>query len=164
MRRRNLVVWLAVILAVVLGAASTEQTRAAGYWNMPGTHAQRTGHGYGCGYHAPLMLGPVRHDGWGLGAPVRLPCAPSPYYGCGGCSDCGRLVEAASSIEGFVPTTAPMPAPTPAAAAPMETRTVEPIPAATSDAVVQETEPVVASVVEPVAEPVRPLFDAPVQP
>ena len=95
MRRPNLMDCLAVVFAVVLSAVGAEQVCAAGYWNMPGTFAQRTGHGYGGGYHAPLMLGPVRCDGWGLGTPVRLPCAPSPYCGCGSHGgDCGRTVEA----------------------------------------------------------------------
>ena len=72
MRRRNLMSCLAVAFAVVLGAVCSEQTRAAGYWNMPGTFAQRAGHGYGGGYHAPLILGPVQCDGWGLGAPSAV--------------------------------------------------------------------------------------------
>jgi hypothetical protein len=142
MRRRNLMVCLVAVFAVVLGVASTEPVRAAGYWNMPGTFAQRAGHGYGGGYHAPWILGPVRYDGWGLGAPVRLSCAPSPYCGCESGGECGRIVEAPSSMEGVVPTTVPTLMPMPAAMAPMETRTLEP---------------------EPVVEPVRPLFDAPVQ-
>src|SRR3954469_10941460 len=109
MRRRNLMICLSVALAVVLSAAFVGPVRSAGYWNMPGTHAQRAGHGYGGGYHAPLILGPVRCDGWGLGAPVRLSGAPSPYCGYGNCGDCGRMVEAPSSIQTVVPTTAPAP-------------------------------------------------------
>ena len=163
MRRRNLMVCLAAVFAVLLAATCAEQARAAGYWNMPGTCAQRAGHGYGGGYHAPLMLGPVRCDGWGLGTPVRLPCAPSPYYGCGDCGDCGRTVEATSSMESVVPTAVPAPTPMPSAAAPVETRTVEPIPATTSEAVVQAPEPTAEPAVEQVVEPVRPLFDPPVQ-
>src|SRR4029079_10154133 len=116
MRRRNLMVCVAVAVALVLGELCVDQARAAGYWNMPGTHAQRAGHGYGGGEHAPLILGPVRLDGWGLGAPVRLPCAPTPYYGCESCGNCGQMVEAPSSIDGVVPTTAPAPIPMPAAA------------------------------------------------
>jgi hypothetical protein len=164
MPRRNLVLCLAVVFGVVLEGAYIKEARAAGYWNMPGTHAQRTGHGYGGGYHAPLMLGPVRCDGWGLGNQVRLPYSPTPYYGCGGCGDCGRMVEATSSIESVVPTTAPAPVPMPAAAAPMETRTVDPTPAAASDSAALDAEPVVEPTVEPFVESERPLFDPPVQP
>jgi hypothetical protein len=39
---------------------------------------QRTGHGFGGGYHAPLMLGPVKFDGWHLANNVRLPYSPAP--------------------------------------------------------------------------------------
>src|SRR5436190_10778379 len=106
MRRRKLMAFLAVVFAVVLEAGDTEPARAAGYWNVPGTVAQCIGHGYGGGYHAPLILGPIRCDCCGLGTPVRLPCAPSPYYGCGsfGGSECGRMVEATSSMGSVVPT------------------------------------------------------------
>ncbi len=156
MRRRNLIVCLVVACAVVSGDACTGQARAAGYWNMPGTHAQRAGHGYGGGYHAPWILGPVRWDGWGLGTPTRLPCAPSPYCDCASCGDGGRMVEAPSSMEGIVPTTAPAPAPMPAAAAPMDTRTFERFDATASESIALHPAPVV--------EQVRPLFDAPVQP
>ena len=38
MRRRNLMACLAAVFAVVLALHCTEQARAAGYWNMPGTH------------------------------------------------------------------------------------------------------------------------------
>ena len=58
MRRRNLMALFGRRGCRSFGAAVTEQARAAGYWNMPGTHAQRAGHGYGGGYHAPLILGP----------------------------------------------------------------------------------------------------------
>ena len=156
MRRRNLMVCLTAVLAISLAAICAEQARAAGYWNMPGTYAQRAGHGYGGGYHAPLLLGPVCCDGWHLGMPVRLPCAPSPYYGCGNCGDCGQIVEATSSMEGVVPTATPAQTPMPSAAAPVEMRTVEPTPVPTP-------EPAAESTVEQVVEPVRPLFDPPVQ-
>jgi hypothetical protein len=165
MRRRKLMVFLAVVFAVVFGAADPELVRAAGYWNVPGTVAQCIGHGYGGGYHAPLILGPIRCDCWGLGTLVRLPCAPSPYYGYGSCGagECGRMVEGTSSMENFVSTTAPAQSLIPAAAVPMETRTVEPIPTATSENDALNPEPVVEPTVEPVAEPLRPLFDPPVQ-
>jgi hypothetical protein len=137
MRWRELAVLIAMAGILVLGAVSVASVRAAGYWNVPGTHAQRAGHGYGGGYHAPLILGPVRYDAWSLGAPVRLPCAPSPYYACGNCGDCGRcgqMVESPSSMEGFVPTTAP--------ATTFDRGNLEP---------------------EPAVELVRPLFSPPVQ-
>ncbi len=168
MRRRNLMACLVVAVALLLSATVAEQAGAAGYWNMPGTHAQRSGHGFGGGYHAPLILGPVRCDGWGLGGPVRVPHSPLPYYGCGSCDDCGRIVEAPSSMENFVPTAAPAPTPTPAfapaAAAPVEKPAVEPALATPSDNASAEPERVVAPTDITTVEPVRPLFDAPVQP
>ena len=163
MHRRKLTTCLAVVFAALLAATCTKQVWAAGFWNMPGTHAQRAGHGYGGGYHAPLILGPIQCDGWHLGTPVRLPCAPSPYYGCGDCGNCGQIVEATSSMEGVVPTTAPGPTPTPSAAAPVEMRTVESIPGAPSEVEVQTPAPAVEPTVERVVEPVRPLFGPPVQ-
>lgn len=163
MHRRKLTTCLAVVFVILLAATFTEQVRAAGYWNMPGTHAQRAGHGYGGGYHAPLILGPIQCDGWHLGMPVRLPCAPSPYYGCGSCGDCGQMVEATSSMESVVPTTATTPTPMPTPAEPTETRTVEPVPSATSEVVLQATEPAAEPRVEPVVQPARPLFGPPVQ-
>lgn len=102
--------YLTAVATVLLAATCIEQARAAGYWNMPGTFAQRTGHGYGAGYHAPLLLGPVRCDGWGLGNQVRLPYAPLPYCGYGTGRDCGRTVEAPTSMESDLPTTSSAPA------------------------------------------------------
>jgi hypothetical protein len=113
MRRRNLMACLSGVVAVLLMVSWIGQARAAGYWNMPGTFAQRTGHGYGAGYHAPLLLGPVRCDGWGLGNQVRLPHAPLPYHGCGTGRDCGRNIEATTSMESDVPTASTAPAPSP---------------------------------------------------
>jgi|tagenome__1003787_1003787.scaffolds.fasta_scaffold20428159_2 hypothetical protein len=113
MRRRNSKVCLSTVFAVLFTVSCIEQARATGYWNMPGTFAQRTGHGYGAGYHAPLLLGPVRCDGWGLGNQVRLPYSPLPNYGCGSGGDCGRMVEAPTSMESAVPTTTTAPAPSP---------------------------------------------------
>jgi hypothetical protein len=163
MRRRKLIVCLAVAFAAFLGFAWIEQTRAAGFWNMPGTHAQRAGHGYGGGYHAPLILGPVRCDGWHLGAPVRVPYAPSPYYGCGNCGDGGQMVEAPSSMESVVSTAAPTPMPAPADAVLQHKREPGTISAATSEIVVEPSETAPEPATEQVVEPVRPLFDPPVQ-
>jgi hypothetical protein len=164
MRRRHLIRLFGVVFAVILSAACTEQSLAAGYWNMPGTHAQRTGHGYGGGYHAPMILGPLRCEGWHLGSPVRLPYAPAPYYGCGTGRECGRTIDAPTSMKNIVPTTAPTQAPVPAAAAPVEKQIVESTPTVTSEADVQDAEPDIEPLDEQVIEPLQPLFDPPVQP
>jgi hypothetical protein len=115
MRRRNFLSYFTAVFVVLLTANCIEQARAAGYWNLPGTFAQRSGHGYGAGYHAPLMLGPIPWDGWSFGNQGRLPYEPLPYYGCGCGGDCGRTVEPPTSLGSVVPTTtaAPAPAPTP---------------------------------------------------
>ena len=55
---------------------------AIGYWNVPGNVAQWWGYGWGAGYHACLVLGPVSHKGAFAHRHVRLPHAPQPPYGC----------------------------------------------------------------------------------
>jgi len=76
----------------VLGSAAVAS--ATGYWNMPGTFCQWSGHGFGGGYHAPLVLGPPTCECWSGPNEVRLPYAPNPYacspdYGNGGECGCG---------------------------------------------------------------------------
>jgi hypothetical protein len=161
MHRRSLVTCLAVLAANILSAACAYQSLAAGYWNVPGTFAQRAGHGYGGGYHAPLLLGPVCCDGWHLGTPTRLPCAPTPYYGCGECGDYGRMVEAPSSLDGAVSTTMPAQGPAAATPAAADVRPVEPAVVTTPEASSPEPETVIESAPEPVSQPKKPLFPAP---
>jgi hypothetical protein len=138
MRRRRSITCLA---ATCLLAFAAIRAQAAGYFNMPGTHAQRAGHGFGAGYHAPLLLGPVRLDGLGFGNQVRLPYSPVPHCGCNSWGECGRIIEAPTAMPGTVPTTTRPEAPLQSGAA-----SSEPTPA-----------------VESPAEPVRPIFAAPVQ-
>ena len=45
MRRRNVMVFLAVVFAVAVVTACIEQVRAAGYWNVPGTWRSASGMG-----------------------------------------------------------------------------------------------------------------------
>jgi hypothetical protein len=103
---------------IVLGVAlSGGSALAAGYWNMPGTSSQRCGCGYGPGYHAPLVLGPVGCDGWSGPHVVRMPCAVNPYgccYGCSACGDCGADFGEPSTLEGHVAPSAPVVEPVPA--------------------------------------------------
>lgn len=174
MRRRILMVRFAE--ALVLAAAIAPTTLAVGYWNMPGTLAQWKGHGYGGGYHAPLILGPVRFDAWHGPNQVRWPYAPVSSCGCNNSCECGRLMEAPSAMGGVVPTSV-LPTPVaepPAETVPVETTPVEepPMPQVESAPVDGETsidrvsEPSLdtsAAVTPEVAE-LRPLFDPPVQP
>ena len=67
---------------------------ATGYWNVPSTFCQCVGCGWGAGYHAPLVLGPITCGGWCDPNEVRLPYSPAAAYGCyssgdGGCN-CGQ--------------------------------------------------------------------------
>jgi hypothetical protein len=146
MRRRDVVMCVSVAVSLAIGAATTGQLHAAGYWNMPGTLSQRMGHGYSGGYHAPFLLGPIRLDGWGAPNEVRLPCSPSPFGPCACFNQCGQAFEATSAMQGAVPVeslpTAPQPAPAPEVAPPAES---------SSDSV------------SPSAELTRPLFAPPVQ-
>jgi hypothetical protein len=151
MRRGLSIVHIAVTAFSVV-AGSTSELSAAGYWNMPGTLAQRTGHGYGGGYHAPFILGPIQCDGWRAPNEVRLPCPPCPHcpymYGCD--CGCGRTMEAPSTIEDVVPV-------------PQEPSAAKSV---QSPVMVQSkvVAPAASVVVRPAARAAQPLFDPPVQP
>jgi hypothetical protein len=163
MHRRSLVVCLIAISAVACGGV---EAQATGYFNLPGTHAQWAGHGFGAGYHAPLLLGPMRHDGPLLGNQVRLPYSPVPYYGCVGCGDCGRMIEEPTTMEGAVPTTAPAEMPphtSTALPAPASEPVVEaPIPAP-PEVAAPAVETTATPAIESPSEPPKPIFPAPVQ-
>jgi hypothetical protein len=76
---------IALFLSALVLLTSTPAAFAVGYWNVPGTYVQYIGYGMGPGHHVPMVLGPVRCDGW-LGVGVRrLPSAPSawPSASCG---------------------------------------------------------------------------------
>lgn len=160
MRWRSLVACLAFLAAIVGSGVCTRQSQAAGYWNMPGTVAQRVGCGFGAGYHAPFILGPIRCDGWHLDAPVRLPYAPTPYYTCGEYGD-SRMIDTPTALNKSVSTKCPALVPTVAAPTPVESRSIESNAISLSGASVPEL--VIESAVEPAANSVRPLFPAPVQ-
>src|SRR4051812_21621356 len=57
----------------------TTIVRAMGYYNLPGSFCQCCGCGFGGGYHAPLVLGPIAHGYLSAPNVVRLPYAPNPY-------------------------------------------------------------------------------------
>jgi hypothetical protein len=121
MRCRGLMFGI-VLLAVggwfsILAAPS----HAIGYYNLPGNCCQWWGYGYGPGYHAPMVLGPVTHDGSWHDRVIRLPYAPQPQcrgYGCVGWND------GESTLEGASPT-------------PAVQRPVEPTPAALRPRILQ---------------------------
>lgn len=76
-------------LAMAALLAEASLTNATGYWNVPSNTGQWWGHGFGGGYHARLMLGPVTHEYLYPPNDMRLPHAPNPhacapcYGGCG---------------------------------------------------------------------------------
>src|SRR3954468_8876134 len=91
MVRRSFTTFLVALMLAAIANSRTAQ--ATGYWNMPGTSCQWNGCGFGGGYHAPLVLGPLTHECWGGPNEIRQSSAPNPY-GCapyaqwGGCGAC----------------------------------------------------------------------------
>ncbi len=81
---------LAAVIVAVAGLVNAQAAQATGYWNMPGTFCQWWGCGFGGGYHAPLVLGPLTHECWEGPNEIRMPQAPNPYacspYGNCGCN------------------------------------------------------------------------------
>ncbi|MEX2308514.1 MAG: hypothetical protein WD738_13015 [Pirellulales bacterium] len=110
-----------VFFVALVSAASVwlqgKPARAAGYWNVPSTFCQCVGCGWGAGYHAPLVLGPISCQGWCDPKEVRLPYSPAPSYGCyanGGCCF-GQPTHLESAV---LPPSAAAPAPVSAIFAP----------------------------------------------
>ncbi len=165
MRRQVLSLYLAVFCAIAWSASGSKLAQGAGYWNVPSNFGQRTGHGFGGGYHAPWILGPIQHDGCYWGKPTRLPYAPTPYYGCTSCDGGGRFVESPTAMEGAVPTTPASWSQPTVPASVEETRSAEAAPVIMPDKAMPEPEPIVEPTVapanEPTNEPVKPLFTAP---
>lgn len=80
--------WRGLVCALVIVAAcgGVRVAPAVGVYNMPGDFCQWTGHCFSGGYHAPLVLGPVRFDHAVFPNINRVSQAPNPY-GCA--SYCG---------------------------------------------------------------------------
>jgi hypothetical protein len=96
----------AILLATF---AIVSRASAVGYWNIPGNVCQCSGYGWGAGYHAKLVLGPITHHDFLAHNEVRLPFAPQPpyvYYDHCGCDhDYGQQSLIAP---GAVPVEAPV--------------------------------------------------------
>jgi hypothetical protein len=87
-RRTSMILALAAsFLGLTLASRPAE---GAGY--MPGACCHWFGYGWGPGYHAPLLRGPVSCcDGW-MGQGVRvLPYRPTPAAACYGCDGCQHV-------------------------------------------------------------------------
>src|SRR6266480_4319911 len=98
MRRPILVAWFALTAIVAIEAIGAAHVRAAGYYNLPGNFCQCCGHGFGAGYHAPLILGPPTCRGWCACNETRLLYPPAPCYSC---YQCG-IADGPSSVPGRV--------------------------------------------------------------
>src|SRR4051812_3360567 len=79
MVRRSFTTFLVALMLAAIANSRTAQ--ATGYWNMPGTFCQWCGCGFGGGYHAPLVLGPLTHECFEGPNEIRMAQAPNPY-GC----------------------------------------------------------------------------------
>lgn len=111
------------VLTAFVSLAGASLAGATGYWNVPSNACQWLGCGYGGGYHAPFILGPVTYECLSPPNEVRLRYAPNPYacapY-CGaqglGCSDnAGPTMMAPSES----PVRLPQPAADPSARRPV---------------------------------------------
>jgi len=123
MRRQILMTNLVIAAAVLVGILQTSPVRAGGYYNLPGNFCQCVGHGFGAGYHAPLVLGPPSCRDCCRCHEVRLPYSPSAF-GCAYSCGCGGPFGVPSSMQGYV-STAPVPAPAPSPA--VATPAAEPV-------------------------------------
>jgi hypothetical protein len=87
----------------LLAAFACASTAAAnGYWNIPSTFCQCVGYGWGAGYHAPLVLGPITCRECLDHKEIRLPYSPAPS--CGYCQSVGPCCECGlpSRLEGSI--------------------------------------------------------------
>jgi hypothetical protein len=183
MRRQVFMACFAVAAILAIEAIGAAQARAAGYYNMPGNFCQWWGHGFGAGYHAPLILGPPTCRGWCAGNETRLLYAPAP---CCSCCQCG-MFDGPSAVRGqvftgrspasttpIVGSNVPLTKAVPTGLAPMLPNStvpavdIQPTIAApvgqTSEAsTVEAPAPAVvpSTDVEPEQAPLRPLFDPP---
>jgi hypothetical protein len=107
MRTPYLSVFAAVLLVVACSAASAG---AAGYWNVPSTFCQCMNVGWGAGYHACLVLGPINCDGLCDHKELRVPYPPTSSPSC--CGHCCRQPSRLNAVVVAAPTApAPMPGP-----------------------------------------------------
>jgi len=109
MARLKLTTFAAVLLVI---SPATMPAGATGYWNLPGSFCQCMGVGWGAGYHAPLILGPITCDRWCDHNEVRLRHSLASTCGCYGYGGCGCHDCRPSRLEADVlprPVSAPVP-------------------------------------------------------
>jgi hypothetical protein len=78
---------------------AAEAAHAVGYWNVPGSSCQWWGVGFGAGYHAKFVLGPISIHECCAHNEVRLPYALQPPYGNCGCYGCGNTYVSPTMLE-----------------------------------------------------------------
>src|SRR5437764_889079 len=103
MRRQISMACVAMAATIAIVAIGPARVRAAGYYNMPSNFCQCCGHGFGAGYHAPLVLGPPTCGELYTCNETRLLYAPAPCS-CSYCPQCGGTFDVPSSMEGHVST------------------------------------------------------------
>lgn len=109
MTRHGMRCGLVCTLMIAVAFGSARLAHAVGFYNMPGDFCQWTGHCFSGGYHAPLVLGPVRCDHAVFPNVTRLSQAPNPY----GCAPyCGydggySTDNAGATVMSMAPATAP---------------------------------------------------------
>lgn len=170
---RHSLVNLASVVALLIALAAGNQASAIGYWNMPGSVCQCAGYGWGAGYHAKFVLGPITAYDCCAHNEVRLPYAPQPPYACYGQYGCGcrygqPSLLAPSDVPAESPTTTYEPiSPTAAEQEPMSAPSMEPEPVeleSESSPGADTSAPPPPSPLPRAVAPSRPLFDAPVEP
>lgn len=71
------------LLIVSVGLVIGSEANASGFYNMPTSLRQCLGVGFGPGYHAPLLLGPMMRGSVAAQPIQRLPQPLSPPGSCG---------------------------------------------------------------------------------
>lgn len=70
-----------VIILAIATAVVASPAFGAGYYNLPTSLPQYMGMGFGPGYHAPMVLGPMMKAGTAAQPVKRVPAAPASPYG-----------------------------------------------------------------------------------
>ena len=88
---------LVVRTLILAFAAVATPAISAGYYNLPTSLSQCLGMGFGPGYHAPMVMGPMMKSGVAAQRVQRLPAALAPPMG--GCFDSATVWSDAPPAE-----------------------------------------------------------------
>jgi hypothetical protein len=78
MRSIRLAIGFVPAIALLAGLSIAAPAGASGYWNVPSSLCQCVGCGWGAGYHAPFVLGPITCANWCSHNEVRVQYPPAP--------------------------------------------------------------------------------------